>query len=132
VSLTRHPFLALNSLALVACTRANEPARADPEVARVSATSPSASAPPVSKTPGLLPPLETACATDADCTHGWTYEIAGKCCKGGCSPDATTHAWVAKAAAICQKAGYSEKCPEKKCAAPPPVACISGQCVLGK
>jgi len=59
------------------------------------------------------------------------YEIDGKCCNGTCSPKATTKAWVEKVDAICAKAGHSDACPVKKCAAPPPVICTSGKCVLG-
>lgn len=131
---------------LLGCARARvEPTHAehpvDPTPSAQAPVSPGTLQAPASSRPrappseapqarGLLPPLETDCAADADCELGWTHEIDGKCCDGTCSPAAATRAWVSKVAAICRGAGYSERCPDKKCHTPPAVVCRAKRCVL--
>jgi hypothetical protein len=84
--------------------------------------------PPPPPKAALLPPIDTMCANDGDCDHAWTYEIDAKCCDGTCSPKPAAKAWIAKVAEICERAGHADNCPTKKCAEPPPIACVDGQC----
>jgi hypothetical protein len=77
-----------------------------------------------------LPPIETACATGADCDHSYVYELDGKCCDATCSPKPVNRAYMTKIAEVCKKAGHADesRCGDKKCAKPPDLACVSGQC----
>lgn len=74
-------------------------------------------------------PLDTSCATTADCDVIWGYYIRkdGKKCCRGCALRVGRTAELQREANECQT--YSnEGCPLKKCGALPEVACVSGRC----
>ncbi|MGZ3423393.1 MAG: hypothetical protein ACXWUG_26305 [Polyangiales bacterium] len=111
----------LVAMLLVGCTRAEPKVHEEPQ-------KPAAPKPSVDE----IAPLEVACASDGDCAYDYLYLVDGKCCSGTCSPRAVSKGYVVKAAARCKELGHAEDCPTKKCAAPPPLRCLSGTCKLGE
>ncbi|HEX7604228.1 MAG TPA: hypothetical protein VF316_21565 [Polyangiaceae bacterium] len=107
---------------ILACDK-NVPAPASPETA-ASATS----APPRS-----IPPLETACTTDADCTvTGLELVDAAqtRACCPGCTNHAGSAAWKKSFDAAC-RASPPPMCPPIGC--PMPIqtpACVAKTCAL--
>jgi hypothetical protein len=82
------------------------------------------------KSTGALPEVMTSCTTDAECGHVYIYLVDGKCCDGTCSPTLGNSAYALAVSETCRRIGRADEgsCPVKKCAAPPPFACVSGQC----
>jgi hypothetical protein len=123
------PFLALSCAAALSACSAERGAPASTAPVPVASAVSTASAPAAS--PSGLPPRDVACASDADCAYDHVYLIDGRCCAGTCSPEAASRRHVSAVEAACARLGWEEnRCPMKKCAAPPPLACRAGNCVL--
>lgn len=76
-------------------------------------------------------PKGDGCETDKDCGLSYAYLIDGKCCKGTCSPEPLASATLTEIEGQCATRGYEEeRCPMKKCAAPPPIGCRDHHCVF--
>jgi hypothetical protein len=75
-----------------------------------------------------LPPIETACSSDADCVHTYMRDVDGQCCDDTCSPQPANRTSAGKIRAHCNRNGYADNCPTKKCDKPPAIGCVSGQC----
>lgn len=77
--------------------------------------------------PAWLPPLDTTCSSDAECSATQQfYETEVACCRS-CSTMVATPAWIEEATRICGERG-AEGCPMKKCAALDAAVCVDGHC----
>ena len=74
----------------------------------------------------------TSCRSNDDCEHSWTYLSGkGRCC-GSCTPFAVNKTTDSAIRLFCAERdkSHGECTIQKKCAAAPPVQCVSGHCVL--
>jgi hypothetical protein len=133
--------LVVMALVALGCGRPTPPQPAGSPADGGGASTPTAPAAPPSNEggapskadPAALPPDETACAKDDDCVDERRYLLDGRCCAGTCTPRAVSKTFARKLDAHCAALGESsDSCPTKKCAAFPPVRCVSGQCRMGE
>ena len=74
-----------------------------------------------------FPPVVIACQQNSDCGTNLNYLTEDNRCCSSCSYKVAAKPWIAQVEAICQSKSH-DGCPQKKCAAPPKVACIKGTC----
>lgn len=88
--------------------------------------------PPAMEAPALtFPPIDRACATDADCTVASLPKVEDGVCCHGCPSYPAARTWTQQIVRICNEHNARHRasgCPKIHCSDVPDVACLKGEC----
>lgn len=82
-----------------------------------------------------LPPVDRACATDADCTVSPQPTLEDGVCCHGCPSVPASRAFRQQVVRLCNEHNTHRQvsgCPKLNCSDVPDVACVSGECQFQK